>query len=104
MKHSLLLLFAVIFISGCTVPWPDFTPSADNVMAVKSFRAIPDKVSSFQDIKLILDLQNTGQQLPFKDSGFSPTQKDVRITLFDYCQGLFETPSVQCPDGAAPTA
>lgn len=106
----LLLPAALIFISGCTIPGtginiplPGFgvISQENDIVVITRLTAIPDTVTAPQQIRLRATIQNQGDKefAPEKKETTISTSKDpIRVELFDYCQGLFETVIIdKCP-------
>jgi len=112
MKFLLLLLpIAVLLVSGCTIPgtninipfpWLNTISLENDVVVIKDLSAIPDEVTANQQIRLIAVIQNTGSsEFPLSNpKPESPLENKITVELFDYCQGLFDSASVEvdaCP-------
>ena len=94
-------------MSGCTIPGTDIeipflggsTISLDNdIIVITSLDAIPNKVTTPQNIRLIASIQNRGSRefSTAPDTGIdTDLDRPIRVELFDYCQGLFNKPEVE---------
>lgn len=122
-KSFVLLPFAlllVVSVSGCTdigIPGlgsfciPGFgtcgqtVEYANDVLVISTLSAIPQTISTGQQIRLSAWIVNNGAetvpQKVFSEKGDSESNL-VRVQLYDTCEGLFDNIVVSCP-GERPT-
>jgi hypothetical protein len=101
------LLLAMVASSGCTVPvlnieipgLPDFpgfgTPviqDTSDIIVIKSMEIVPDTIDSGQTAQVLAYIQNVGD----KTVGSDNTGDDVKVDLYDYCEGLFTPKLITC--------
>lgn len=100
----LLLPFAVMLLSGCTIPGTDieipgipdlFGPKVvqyeHDVLVIKSLQAIPAEVAPGQSTTIVATIQNRGsEKMPLNG---------IEIDLYDYCPGLFQKLEEKKPTG-----
>ncbi len=113
-----VVLLLVVSVSGCTgIPGlesfciPGFgtcgqtVEYANDVLVISTLSAIPQTISTNQQIRLSAwILNNGGETVPqktFSEMGDSESNL-VRVQLYDTCEGLFDNIVVSCP-GERPT-
>lgn len=107
MNRSVLLVLpviAVLLTSGCTdlsgIPLigpalgglfgPSTVKYTNDVVIIRSFEATPNTVFPGQQVRLVAYVQNQGKN----------TLKDVRVELYDFCQGTFTLDNTDCGTGS----
>ncbi|MCJ7817085.1 MAG: hypothetical protein MUP55_04475 [Candidatus Aenigmarchaeota archaeon] len=117
-----VILLLVISVSGCTgfesIPFigsfciPGLTCAQvveyeNDVLVIKTLDAVPQTISTGQQLRLSAWIENRGgETLPqkyFKENFQGYYAEDIRIELYDTCEGLFEKIEVTCPPDATPT-
>ncbi len=102
-KLTPLALILVLLGSGCTVPilniqipglpdipgWggPIVVQYEHDIVIIESLEAIPAEIDAGQSTRLVAYIKNIGDK---------PIEKPIKVELYDYCKGLFETPKVLC--------
>ena len=98
----LLPVAFVILTSGCTVPGLPFfggeTAYENDVVIIRSLDAFPTTATSNQPITLVAYVQNVGKQDFDGQKTVAGKPNTVDVSLYDYCDGLFRTVRVKCPD------
>jgi hypothetical protein len=101
MKPLLMIIPAVILVSGCTIPgtgitfpcpWCNTMSLENDIVVIKELTAIPSSVTAPQQIRLTASIQNRGEKEFSKrtDSGIETGSNGIKVELFDYCDGLFK--------------
>ncbi len=101
-KFLPLLLVLVVLGSGCTVPilnieipglpdipgfgGPTVVQYEHDIIVIESLEAIPAEIDAGQTTKIVAFIKNLGDK----------PVNDVKVSLYDYCEGLFEIKDVDC--------